>query len=396
MHGLIRRAMGLALAMLMLLGAAQAQTLYTVQAAKLYKKNSVTAKIVADLEAGEAVRLIAAKGKWAKVKYEGKTGFVKKALLKSQAPADQDPAGEDQGSTLYAQAQLKLYKAKRLSAKVMAKIPQGAQVLLLEQGSKWGKVRYGNKTGYVLAAKLGQQPPQEDAPQEDAPQEDAPQEEQYATLEPGDTGEAVKKLQRRLKALEWFSGEIGGNYKTLTTQAVKDFQKAAGLPQTGIADSATQAALYAQNAPDNKLDNRGETAPGKSKEMDWWTSGIQEIFARGKTATVTDVVTGLSWQVVRSGGTNHADVQPKTAQDTALMKKAYGGTWSWNRRAIWVSIGGEKYAASMNGMPHGSDSIKDNDFDGHHCIHFTNSRTHGTNVVCALHQAAIRKALAAG
>ena len=166
--------------------------------------------------------------------------------------------------------------------------------------------------------------------------------------------------------------------------------------QTGIADSATQAALYAQNAPDNKLDNRGETAPGKSKEMDWWTSGIQEIFARGKTATVTDVVTGLSWQVVRSGGTNHADVQPKTAQDTPLMKKAYGGTWSWNRRAIWVSIGGEKYAASMNGMPHGSDSIKDNDFDGHHCIHFTNSRTHGTNVVCALHQAAIRKALAAG
>ena len=108
------------------------------------------------------------------------------------------------------------------------------------------------------------------------------------------------------------------------------------------------------------------------------------------------MVTGLSWQVVRSGGTNHADVQPKTAQDTALMKKAYGGTWSWNRRAIWVSIGGEKYAASMNGMPHGSDSIKDNDFDGHHCIHFTNSRTHGTNVVCALHQAAIRKALAAG
>ena len=50
----------------------------------------------------------------------------------------------------------------------------------------------------------------------------------------------------------------------------------------------------------------------------------------------------------------------------------------------------------MNGMPHGSDSNKDNDVDGHHCIHFTNSRTHGTNVVCALHQAAIRKALAAG
>ena len=116
-----------------------------------------------------------------------------------------------------------------------------------------------------VGGQAGQQPPQEEKPQEEKPQA-----QRYEVLEPGDTGEAVKKLQRRLKALEWFSGEIGGNYKTLTTQAVKDFQKAAGLPQTGVADSATQAALYAQDAPDNKLDNRGETAPGKSKR---WTGG---------------------------------------------------------------------------------------------------------------------------
>jgi len=43
-------------------------------------------------------------------------------------------------------------------------------------------------------------------------------------------------------------------------------------------------------------------------------------------------------------------------------------------------------------MPHGGDSIADNNFDGHHCIHFTNSRTHGSNKVCSLHQAAIKKA----
>ena len=40
MRKLIRRAAGLALAMLMLLGAAQAQTLYTVQRAKLYKRTA--------------------------------------------------------------------------------------------------------------------------------------------------------------------------------------------------------------------------------------------------------------------------------------------------------------------------------------------------------------------
>ena len=133
-------------------------------------------------------------------------------------------------------------------------------------------------------------------------------------------------------------------------------------------------------------------ARGTAKEMDWWTSDIQMIFDRGVVAQITDVETGLTWREKRFGGTNHADCQPLTAADTAAMKKAYGGKWSWDRRAVFVTIDGINYAASINGMPHGSGSIKDNDFDGHHCIHFTNSRTHGSNSVCPKHQAAIRRA----
>ena len=134
-------------------------------------------------------------------------------------------------------------------------------------------------------------------------------------------------------------------------------------------------------------------ARGTAREMDWWDSDIQKIFARGVVAQITDVETGLSWRERRNGGTNHADCQPLTAADTAAMKKAYGGKWSWDRRAVFVTINGVNYAASINGMPHGDGSIKDNNFNGHHCIHFTNSRTHGSNKVCPLHQAAIRKAM---
>ena len=59
-------------------------------------------------------------------------------------------------------------------------------------------------------------------------------------------------------------------------------------------------------------------------------------------------------------------------------------------------VDGKRYAASMNCMPHGEGSIKNNNFDGHYCIHFTNSRTHGSNKVDPQHQAAIQKALRAG
>ena len=136
-------------------------------------------------------------------------------------------------------------------------------------------------------------------------------------------------------------------------------------------------------------------AHGTAVVMDWWDSDIQKIFSKGTTATITDVATGLSWREKRRGGSNHADVQPVSAADTAVLKKVYGGKWSWDRRPIFVTINGVSYAASMNGMPHGSGAISDNNFDGHHCIHFVNSRTHGSNSVCPLHQAAIKKAASA-
>ena len=68
-------------------------------------------------------------------------------------------------------------------------------------------------------------------------------------LSPGDSGSAVKKLQKRLQALGYFSGSIGGNYKDQTTSAVKAFQKKVKLSQTGVADSETQTLLYSSGAP---------------------------------------------------------------------------------------------------------------------------------------------------
>ena len=248
------------------------------------------------------------------------------------------------------------------------------------------RVSNGGTVGFMLKTDLGSQ-----------------KAETSYVLQYGATGEAVSKLQTRLKELGYFSGNVGGNYLDLTRAAVAAFQSAAKLSATGVADEATLSALFSENAP-KAPSNSGSTATGDSavqpatgtaKAMDWWTSDIQSIFARGTVAVVTDVATGIAWRVRRNGGTNHADVQPLTAADTAAMKKACGGRWSWDRRAIFVTINGVNYAASMNCMPHGSGSITDNNFNGHHCIHFTNSRTHGSNKVCSLHQAAIKKAAAA-
>ncbi|MFB9329257.1 hypothetical protein ACFFSY_25250 [Paenibacillus aurantiacus] len=108
--------------------------------------------------------------------------------------------------------------------------------------------------------------------------------------------------------------------------------------------------------------------------------------------TVTDLESGLQFAVQRRAGSTHADVQPLTKKDTAVMKQIYNGKWTWKRRAILVSKDGYRLAASMHGMPHGGDGIPDNDFSGHFCIHFLGSSTHKTRSIDHDHQVMVHKA----
>jgi hypothetical protein len=107
--------------------------------------------------------------------------------------------------------------------------------------------------------------------------------------------------------------------------------------------------------------------------------------------TVLDTETGLSFKVQRRAGSNHADVQPLTKADTAIMKKIYNGKWSWKRRAIIVQYKDNWIAASMHGMPHGAGALP-NDFPGHFCIHFYGSTTHKTNEMDLSHKLMVLKA----
>jgi hypothetical protein len=57
-------------------------------------------------------------------------------------------------------------------------------------------------------------------------------------------GANVSNLQRRLKYLGYYSGEIHGAYDTATANAVKAFQDAQYIASDGIAGSNTKALLY--------------------------------------------------------------------------------------------------------------------------------------------------------
>lgn len=135
---------------------------------------------------------------------------------------------------------------------------------------------------------------------------------------------------------------------------------------------------------------RGSQKPGYGELLDWeWARWIYNV---GAVATVTDLDSGLSFRVRHLGGSEHADSEPLTAEDTAIMKQIFNGRWSWDTRAIWLKVGDRVLAASMAGMPHGVETILDNDFPGHFDIYFWNSRSHNTNEIKPQHQANVLRA----
>jgi len=240
-----------------------------------------------------------------------------------------------------------------------------------------------------------------------------------ALLKKGMRGIGVEALQVDLKTLGFFWANITGYYGDITKQSVINLQKRYGYIQDGIVGKSTFGLI--DKLLGRKIDTVSRSSSsstistGQVGYMIPWFGGAENILKIGMTATVYDVDTGRSFKIKRSFGTNHADCETATAEDTAIMKSIQCGEWSWARRAIIVDVNGTKLAASMNGMPHAGldkypvyktingrsggygtgtnlDAVKGNNMDGHFCVHFYNSRTHGTNRVDSNHQAMVKKA----
>lgn len=125
--------------------------------------------------------------------------------------------------------------------------------------------------------------------------------------------------------------------------------------------------------------------------MDWFDGG-NRVLKRGEYGMVYDIQSGVFFNIKRMGGTNHADIEPATLEDTAKLYSICGGEYSWDSRPVILIAGGKFVACAMNTMPHGDETIYDNGYDGQCCLHMVNSRTHGSDKVNESHQEAIRDA----
>ena len=346
------------------------QTVYAKKDIKVYALPNTGAKSTS-VKINTSMTVTAKVDSWYRVKNGNTVAYVKQSDVSTSKVAVSSATKVNKTSYVKS-ATADVYEKASTSSEKKGVLVFGDKCTVSEIDGSFSKVKCGSVTGYVKTSSL-------------------------TDTNPNTVNKKVYPQSNSIKVYAYPSTSaqsVSVSYSTALTCTAKY-----DSTWLRVTYGSKVAFVKASDVDTKKYDGYSTSKPaaGKSKSMDWFKSGIQSIFYKGRIATVTDIKTGISWQVKRTGGSNHADVQPLTAADTAAMKKACGSDFgTWHRRAIWVSIGSEKYAASMNCMPHGNGSITTNNFNGHHCIHFTNSKTHGTGKVDPDHQATIKKALAAG
>ena len=204
------------------------------------------------------------------------------------------------------------------------------------------------------------------------------------------------------------------NYTVVAGDTIWNVAEKMGLPvgELKIVNSLSADAYLKigqiLKVPVHNIPVKKTTGDNYGEVLDWF-SEAQYGFPIGKTGKLTDLQTGLNFNVKRTIGANHSDTETLTASDTQIMKQIFGGSWSWNRRAFILEVDERKFAVSVSGMPHAGvdgvpflqnvsnrsgaygygpnyDAISGNQMDGHFDLFFFNCLRHVDNKFDSDHQ----------
>lgn len=412
-------------------------------AVNLRSRPSTASDILVKMDKNIKVSIVASeKDGWYKVKYNGKTGYVRQDFLNVQITGLSLPAVMTQADTLH-----KSYDSGSASVE---QAPAKDDVTITGSYGNWYQVKHGSKTGWVLKKNVHQYVTttlnvtatvnSQDVKLRQSASTSAsvvtlmdkgdtltayklqdnwvyvsrsgkkgyvrsdyvtyklPANYYFVPLTPGMTGQDVINLQDALKAKGYLTDVSNGTYGSSTKKAVSRFQSSVKLRADGVAGSQTQLLLYGLNGAIRTGYNYRTSMPAQQPQkkgrvwLDDWFGYMENTVKKYQSFEVIDVRTGIHWNMQRFGGWWHADVEPMTKADTTAMKDAWGGSFNSSRRPVWVKIGGKYYAASLMGYVHNNGTIASNGMDGQVCLHFRGSRIHESGHVDEAHQACIIEA----
>ncbi len=229
----------------------------TTTRVKLRKSADANATVLVVIPENEMITVYEVKSNgFAKVKYEGKTGFVMTDFIVLANIPTPTPA-----PTVTANADATKYTA--LATGSTGSQVRALQEALTELGYYTGTVdsKYGKGTATAVTAFQKKNGLTQDGKASQELQlflyEGKPKNPKGyrkviktvpmvsgITIQSGNTGEAVENMQKRLQELGYYTADINGNCDKATVTAIKAFQKKMNLTADGIANSNVLDVLY--------------------------------------------------------------------------------------------------------------------------------------------------------
>lgn len=136
-------------------------TYKTTTKTNLRKKDSVDSDIIKTLKKGTKVTKKGSKGKWLKVSYNGKTGYIRKEYVKKVSSSSDSSSSDEkksssssnkpkEGKKLLLKDTVNIRKKPSTSSKRINLAYEGEKVLVIKnRDDGWTKVQYHHKKGYV-------------------------------------------------------------------------------------------------------------------------------------------------------------------------------------------------------------------------------------------------------
>lgn len=207
----------------------------SAESATIYSQASKTSEELGMLMWGEQVNVLSVTGKWAYVERNGKFGYcAKSALAKTDADPGDTPSNykkaKFKATVIYPGA--KVYERASTSSKSKKlKLGKEVKVTAYSRNLEWACVSNGKGRGFVPVKHLSRG--------------------KYSPI--SGNGSALQTLLKALLTYGYYDGVPTTNYNTAATTAIKRFQAACGLLETGMADTTTQRILFGGYAPEDAL-----------------------------------------------------------------------------------------------------------------------------------------------
>ena len=265
----------------------------------VYKEASKKSKKLGTLKKGQIVNVISTKNGWAYIELKGNYGYCSaKGVTTDNTGVPSGFKQTDVTATVIS-TDARVYASANTSAESTA-VKLGAEVKVIAYSDSWACISQNGNYGFIPVKLLSKA--------------------SYSTVN-GD-GSALQTLLKALLVGGYYDAVPSTSYNAAAISAIKRFQSACGLEQTGVADQTLQRILYSGYAPVNELIYKGLASGDKGDNVSRMQARLYALGYLTKTTSLDGEYGSTTVSAVklfqRASGINATGTA-----DTATLKAMY-------------------------------------------------------------------------